>query len=253
VTIVGDRVKGVEALVRWAGPGGSSVGTTIPPSLFIPVAEETGLIVPLGEWVLRTACVQMRTWIEEGLACDFVSVNLSPVQFLEPDLPERVAAILIETGLPADRLELEITEGVLLDHTDESQARLARLKALGVRLAVDDFGIGYSSLGYLKRLPIDKLKIDKSFIDDLPGDAANVKIVTAVISLAHSLRLEVLAEGVENREQLLFLRQQGCDSAQGFLYSKPLPASELPDAVRHINKRHGRSRRAGKSAGVTAS
>jgi diguanylate cyclase (GGDEF)-like protein len=247
VTIAADRVKGVEALVRWVGPGGSPIGTTIPPNLFIPVAEQTGLIVPLGEWVLRTACRQMRAWLQDGLVFDFVSVNLSPVQFLEPDLPERVATILAETGLPADCLELEITEGVLLERTEESQARLARLKALGVRLAIDDFGIGYSSLGYLKRLPIDKLKIDKSFIDDLPDDPANVKIVTAVISLAHSLRLEVLAEGIEKREQWLFLRRQGCDSAQGFLFSKPLPASELPDAVHYINKRQGRSRRAKKA------
>jgi len=168
------------------------------------------------------------------------------------NLPERVAAILIETGLPSHRLELEITEGVLLDHTDESQGRLARLKALGVRLAVDDFGIGYSSLGYLKRLPIDKLKIDKSFIDELPGDAANVKIVTAVISLAHSLRLEALAEGVETKAQLAFLRRHGCDSAQGYLFSRPLPASELPDAVRHINKGQGRARRARKSGTTLA-
>lgn len=231
VGIDGERIKGVEALLRWAGPGGGDGVTMVPPSLFIPIAEETGLIVPLGEWVLRTACTQMKAWRDAGIQLDTVAVNLSPVQFLRPDLPERVADILAETGLSARALELEITEGVLVDATEESLARLARLKALGVRLAIDDFGTGYSSLGYLKRMPIDKVKIDKSFTAGLPDDAADAKIVMAVISLAHSLRLEVLAEGVETAAQLTFLRRHGCDSAQGFLFSKPVPGSEIAAVV----------------------
>ena len=231
VSLADGSLKGVEALLRWSGPAGGDARALVPPSLFIPVAEETGLIIPLGEWVLRTACARMAAWRAAAAAVDFVAVNLSPVQFQQPDLPDRVAAVLAETGLPAHCLELEITEGVLVEENGEGQARLAQLKRLGVRLAIDDFGTGYSSLGYLKRLPIDKVKIDKSFVHDLPDDDADAEIVTAVISLAHSLKLEVLAEGVETEDQLRFLRDHGCDSGQGFLFSKAVPPEEIAGAA----------------------
>ncbi len=220
VAIAGERLTGVEALVRWQDP----VEGLIPPDRFIGFAEETGLIVPLGDWVLREACRQTQTWRAAGLAIESVAVNLSSRQFELPDIAERVQGVLAETGLPAKCLELEITEGALMHHGDETLGKLAALKALGVRLAVDDFGTGYSSLAYLKRFPIDKLKIDKSFIDNIPHDTADMKIAAVIIDLARNLGLEALAEGVETPEQLDFLRQRGCNTAQGYLFAKPLPA-----------------------------
>jgi EAL domain-containing protein (putative c-di-GMP-specific phosphodiesterase class I) len=216
-------MNGVEALVRWQDP----VEGLIPPGRFIPFAEETGLIVPLGDWVLREACRQTQVWRDAGLAIDSVAVNLSSRQFELPDIAERVQQVLAETGLPAQCLELEITEGALMHHGQETLGKLAALKALGVRLAVDDFGTGYSSLAYLKRFPIDKLKIDKSFIDNIPRDKADMQIASVVIDLAKNLGLEALAEGVETAAQLEFLRQRGCHTAQGYLFAKPLPPAEL--------------------------
>lgn len=216
------RITGVEALIRWRGPGGALV----PPGLFIPVAEETGMIVPLGEWVLRTACAQMVAWLREGIELDCVAVNLSPAQFSDPNLIDRIGEILAATALPARRLELEITEGALVGDGDVVD-RIARLKALGVRLAIDDFGTGYSSLSYLKRLPVDKLKIDRSFVSGLPDDAADAKITHAVVEMGRSLGLEVLAEGVETEAQLAFLRDQGCDTAQGFLFGAAMTPDEI--------------------------
>jgi len=223
VAIADRRLIGVEALLRWRDPAEGLV----PPDRFIPLAEETGLIVPLGEWVLRAACRQLKAWRESGIEINVVAVNLSPRQFQLPDITERVHAVLIETGLPPHCLEIEITEGALMERPEATLEKLAGLKALGLRLAIDDFGTGYSSLAYLKQFPIDKLKVDKSFVADIPNDPADVAITAAIIGLAKNLNLEVLAEGVETPAQLAFLDQKGCDTAQGYLFSRPLPPEEL--------------------------
>ncbi|WP_235935493.1 bifunctional diguanylate cyclase/phosphodiesterase [Devosia aurantiaca] len=211
------EVVGVEALVRWNHPERGLV----PPNHFIPLAEDTGLILSIGEWVLRTACQQAAQW--PGLV---VAVNLSPVQFKSRDLVETVSQILRETGLPPGRLELEITESVLLHDSAAALAVLERLKAAGVRIAMDDFGTGYSSLGYLNSFPFDKIKIDQSFIRDLDAEKSNA-IVRSVVSLGQSLKMITTAEGVETVGQAEFLRQVGCEQVQGYLYSRPLPAEQL--------------------------
>ena len=221
---VGDgRIIGAEALVRWQPPGEALV----PPLRFIPLAEETGLIVALGEWVLRAACTQAQAWREAGLPPLLLAVNLSAQQFQQPGLIEQLRAVLADTGLPATSLELEITESALMQQGQDAVAMLMALKDLGVRLAIDDFGTGYSSLAYLKRFPLDKLKIDQSFVRDIPNDPGDMGITAAIIALARTLRLEALAEGVETAEQLAFLREQGCDTYQGYLFSRPVPAEEF--------------------------
>ncbi|MDP2833127.1 MAG: PAS domain S-box protein [Pseudomonadota bacterium] len=217
------RAVGVEALVRWQPPGEALV----PPGKFIPIAEETGLIVPLGEWILRTACAQARAWLDAGLPPLVMAVNLSGRQFQAVDMVELVRTVLLDTGLPAQSLELELTESVIMAQADQAIATLDALKSLGVRLAIDDFGTGYSSLAYLKRFPIDKLKIDRSFVDGLADDPNDREIAATIIAMARSLNLEVLAEGVETEQQLAFLRLYGCDQYQGYLFSKPIPADEL--------------------------
>ncbi|MDD5390135.1 MAG: EAL domain-containing protein [Gallionellaceae bacterium] len=217
------QIFGVEALVRWQPPGEALV----PPDKFIPIAEETGLIVPLGEWVLRTACAQARTWLDTGLPPLVMAVNLSGRQFQAVDMVELVRAVLLDTGLPASYLELELTESVIMGQADQAIATLDALKALGVRLAIDDFGTGYSSLAYLKRFPIDKLKIDRGFVDGLADDPNDREIAATIIAMARNLRLEVLAEGVETRQQLEILGAMGCDAYQGYLFSRPIPAEEL--------------------------
>ncbi|GAB2177742.1 bifunctional diguanylate cyclase/phosphodiesterase [Dongia sp. agr-C8] len=223
VAIEGRRLIGAEALLRWQDPDAGLV----PPDRFIPLAEETGLIVPLGDWVLRAACRQLKAWRDAGVAIEVIAVNLSPRQFLLPDIAERVGAVLLETGLPPHCLEVEITEGALMERPESTLEKLSALKALGIRLAIDDFGTGYSSLAYLKQFPIDKLKVDKSFVTDIPNNPADIAITTAIIGLAKHLDLEVLAEGVETPEQFAFLDQKGCDTVQGFLFSRPLPAQDL--------------------------
>jgi diguanylate cyclase (GGDEF)-like protein/PAS domain S-box-containing protein len=228
VCVADHRVKGVEALVRWLTPN----RVLMPPGQFIPLAEETGLIVPLGDWVLRAACTQMQKWVASGTAIQTVAVNLSPRQFHQADLYERIREILAETGLAPQRLELEITEGALMDHTGRTLSKLAALKALGVKLSIDDFGTGYSSLAYLKHFSIDKLKVDQSFVRDITLDGAGMEITTAIIGLAKSLKVEVLAEGVETETQLDFLRTQRCDSAQGYLFGRPVPSHELQTSDR---------------------
>ena len=220
VALATDRIVGFEALVRWAHP----TRGLIAPAAFIPLAEEVGLIVPLGAWVLREACREAATWPGEVR----VAVNLSPVQFSDPDLVATVVAALADAGLDSRRLELEITEGVLLQEGEATLSTLHRLKALGVRIAMDDFGTGYSSLSYLQRFPFDKIKIDRSFVADIVTRADAVAIVRAVTSLGASLGIETVAEGIETPEQLKRLRLEGCTQVQGYLISRPKPAREVP-------------------------
>ncbi|MBU0753046.1 MAG: EAL domain-containing protein [Gammaproteobacteria bacterium] len=218
-----DRVIGVEALIRWRHPERG----LIPPVQFIPLAEETGLIVPIGAWVLRTACEQAKAWQRDGIAPLRVSVNLSARQFVQKDLVQSIRQVLDETGLDPGMLELELTESLIMHNAELFISTLRELKALGIALAIDDFGTGYSSLSYLKRFPIDRLKIDQSFVHDLHTDSDSAAISLAVIRLGHSLELRVIAEGVETMQQLDFLRSNGCDEIQGYYYSKPLPDDEL--------------------------
>jgi diguanylate cyclase (GGDEF)-like protein/PAS domain S-box-containing protein len=216
------RIEGVEALVRWRH---AELGL-VEPSEFIPLAETTGLIVPIGPWVLREACAQVRTWQERGHADLSVSVNLSVRQFHQPHLAELVRSVLVETGLDPRCLELEITESNAMLNAELTTQILTEIKSLGVRISIDDFGIGYSSLSYLKRLPINTLKIDQSFVRDITTDPDDAAIAKAVIAMAHSLKLSVVAEGVETAEQLAFLTTHRCDKMQGFYFSQPLPADE---------------------------
>ena len=217
------RVIGMEALVRWPHPTRGMVA----PVEFIALAEETGLINPLGDWVLRTACAQLQQWITQGLPPLRVAVNLSVRQLLQKDFAASVEAALADSGLAPHLLELEITESTLMEYAQDTLMALHRLRALGVRLSIDDFGTGYSSLSYLKRFPVDIIKIDRSFVRDLPQDADDAAIVSAIIALAHSLRLEVVAEGVETESQLRFLREKHCDLLQGYYLSPAIPAAQF--------------------------
>lgn len=214
------KIVGMEALVRWQHPKSG----LIPPLEFIPLAEETGLILEIGDWVLHTACRQLQSWRQKGFSALRVAVNLSGRQLEHQDLVRKVAAVLNDTGLPAGLLELEITESVIMRRAEDVISLLDQLKALGVKLAVDDFGIGYSSLNYLKRFPVDLLKIDRSFLHDISTDPYDVAIINGIIALAKSLQLEVIAEGVETKEQEAFLKEQCCDFMQGYYLSEPLPA-----------------------------
>ncbi|WP_137886904.1 EAL domain-containing protein [Pseudomonas sp. 2FE] len=220
----GLRLAGVEALVRWQHPQRDLLG----PERFIALAEETGLIAPLGAWVLRSACREAMRWPQPLL----VSVNLSPLQFRRSDLVAQVKAALDESGLPAARLELEITESVMLEDAEGALVTLKQLKALGLRLSMDDFGTGYSSLNYLRAYPFDALKIDRSFIAGLDGSADSRAIVQAIIGLGHALSMTVTAEGVENQQQLSLLQRDGCHEAQGFYLSQPLPVEQLRALLR---------------------
>jgi len=217
------RLLGMEALLRW---NHSSRGM-ISPLQFIPLAEETGLIVPIGEWVLRTACQQCKTWHKLGYPSLYVAVNISARQFHRQDLAASIHNILQSCGLHPSSLTLELTESLIMQQADAAIAALRELKAMDMRLSVDDFGTGYSSLSYLKRFPIDTLKIDKSFVRDIPGDADDAAIAGAVITMAHSLGLKVVAEGVETAEQLQFLREHNCDTMQGYYFNRPLPAEQF--------------------------
>jgi diguanylate cyclase (GGDEF)-like protein/PAS domain S-box-containing protein len=219
------RVVGFEALIRWHNPARGMV----PPATFIPVAEESGLIMRIGEWVLREACREAAQWAHPLQ----IAVNLSPIQFRHGDLPGLVHAVLLESGLAPHRLELEITEGVMIEDFGRSLSILRRLKALGVRIAMDDFGTGYSSLSYLQSFPFDKIKIDKSFICNLKGSPQSAAIVRAVIGLAHGLNLPVLAEGVETKDQLEFLAAASCNEVQGYLLGRPHPILEYSQLVGH--------------------
>jgi EAL domain-containing protein (putative c-di-GMP-specific phosphodiesterase class I) len=211
--------------VRWQHPERGLIS----PADFIPLAEETGLIVPIGQWVLAEACRQARLWQQEfPTAPDLVmSVNLSPRQFQHPSLVEDIAGILRDSGLDPERLELEITEGAVMADADGARETLQRLRAIGISLAIDDFGTGYSSLGYLKRFPVSVLKIDQSFVRGLGHDEQDLAIVRGVIALARSLNLSVTAEGIETFEQLAHLRELGCNHGQGYLLSRPLTSDAL--------------------------
>jgi diguanylate cyclase (GGDEF)-like protein len=217
------QVIGAEALVRWRHPTRGMVS----PAEFIPLAEETGLINPVGEWVLRAACAQLQSWIKAGLPTIRIAVNLSVKQLLKKDFAATVEQALADTGLAPSLLELEITESTLMENAQDTLEALHRLRGLGVRLSIDDFGTGYSSLSYLKRFPVDIIKIDRSFVRDVPHDADDASIVTGIIALAHSLRLEVVAEGVETEQQLRFLGEQACDMLQGYYLSQPIPADQF--------------------------
>ncbi len=214
------RVVACEALIRWRLTSGESV----PPSKFIPVAEETGLIGPIGEWVLRTACLQNKRWQEAGLPPCVVSVNVSPRQFRREDFIATLKSALLDTGLNPAYLELELTENMVMHDGEQMIETLREIKRLGVQIAVDDFGTGYSSLSYLKRFPVDRLKIDRSFVGDIAADTDDAPIVRTIIALGHNLGLKVLAEGVETEAQLKFLTDNGCDEMQGYHFSKPVSA-----------------------------
>lgn len=216
-------LMGVEALVRWQHPDRGLVS----PAHFIPLAEETGLIVPIGEWVLREACRQQKLWLDAGKKVGRMAVNLSPRQFRQKNFPGKVEAILRETQLAAEYLELEITESCAMEHAGETINQLNQLNQMGMYLAIDDFGTGYSSLAYLQRFPIQKLKIDRSFVNDIHEDMNDAAITKTIIGLAHSMQLRVVAEGVETEHQAEWLRQRGCDQAQGFLYAKPMAPKQF--------------------------
>jgi diguanylate cyclase (GGDEF)-like protein/PAS domain S-box-containing protein len=217
------KISGSEALVRWKHP---ELGM-ISPGQFIPIAEENGLIIPIGEWVLRTACKQMVQWHKELGTNITISVNLSARQFLQQDIVGKVRSILDETGLHPRRLELEITESLGMKNPELTLRTLRELKDMGIHISIDDFGTGYSSLSYLKRFPIDTLKIDRSFVFDIQTDPNDAAIVLAIIALAHSMHLKVIAEGVEKEEQAAFLRHHHCEEMQGYFYSRPVPAEEF--------------------------
>ena len=223
VSLASGRIVGAEALVRWNHP---RIGMIHPPE-FIPLAEETGLIIPLGERVLRLACQQIAAWQTASLPPLKVSLNISARQFRQENLPELLQRVLAETGIAAEALEFELTESMVMHDVENAIAMLRELKQIGVTLALDDFGTGYSSLAYLKRFPIDVLKIDRSFVRDIDREADDAAIAHAVIAMAHSLGLQVTAEGVENEAQLALLRQYGCNDFQGYLFSRPVPAEEF--------------------------
>jgi len=232
VEIATGMITGTEALLRWKHP----LRGLVPPMDFISLAEETGLIVPIGEWVLATACAQNKSWQDQGLTKLGIAVNLSARQFADSMLLPKLTQIIHTSGLHPSSLELEITESVVMSHGESAVAVLEKLKSIGVHIAIDDFGTGYSSLGYLKCFPIDTLKMDRSFIRDIPSDSGDIKIARAIIAMAHALRLKVVAEGVERAEQLKFLRAQRCDAAQGYFLFRPLPLDEVTEVLR-INRR----------------
>jgi diguanylate cyclase (GGDEF)-like protein len=222
------RITGAEALIRWTHP----TRGPIPPAEFIPVAEDCGLILPIGDWVLRQACSQARLWANAGLPAIKMAVNVSAMSFRDDKFLEGVFAILSETGMDPRNLELELTESVLMKRAETTASILQNLRERGVGVAVDDFGTGYSSLSYLRRFPVDALKIDQSFIRQLSADSDDTAIVTAVIGMARSLNLRVVAEGVETQEELAFLKAHQCDDAQGYYFSRPLLPGEFAELLK---------------------
>jgi EAL domain-containing protein (putative c-di-GMP-specific phosphodiesterase class I) len=225
ISLSDEKIIGAEALLRWRHPELGNVS----PAEFIPIAEESGLIMQIGEWVLRTAVRQAKAWHERGYTALLMAVNLSAVQFRHAGLPDLVMRILNEADFPPQFLELELTEGVAMHNPQGAIAMMNNLHAHGVRMSIDDFGTGYSSLSYLKKFKVYKLKIDQSFVRDISSDAEDRALVSAIIGMAKSLGLQTIAEGVETLEQLAFLRAEGCHEAQGYHYSKPLPVAAFED------------------------
>ncbi len=223
IEFVSGKVVGYEALLRWNHPQEGLIG----PSVFIPIAEDSGLIMPIGEWVIHEACTQMKRWREANFIVPSMAVNLSARQFFDDKLCERVQHALLESGMRPEQLDLEITESILMANTEETMSLFAQLKRLGVKLSIDDFGTGFSSLAYLKRFHVDNLKIDHSFVRDIGTDPDDAAIVRAIVNLAQNLQLRVIAEGVETREQLDFLAACGCQEAQGYYFARPLPAAAV--------------------------
>jgi diguanylate cyclase (GGDEF)-like protein len=230
VDIATNRVRSAEALIRWRHP----TRGLVPPNTFIPVAEETGLIVEIGEWVMREACLQVRRWLDAGMTPVRVAVNLSAKQFRHADLAAVVRSALSDAQLEPGYLELELTESAVMDDAEKSASTLQILSTMGVHISIDDFGTGYSSLSYLRRFPLDKLKIDRSFVRDVMENPDDASIVKAIISLAHNLRLRVVAEGVETGEQLQFLRELGCDQYQGYYCSPAVPADKFASLLQSL-------------------
>jgi diguanylate cyclase (GGDEF)-like protein len=228
-----DKVTGLEALLRW---NNFTLGN-VPPLDFIPIAEDSGLIIPIGEWVLRTACKQVKLWQNAGAELKRIAVNVSVLQFSQKDFPDTVSRILEETNLEPAVLELEITESILMNNPEDTVNILKRLKTIGVQLAIDDFGTGYSSLSYLKQFPIDRLKIDRSFINAITTDPDDQAIASAVIAMAETMKLQVTAEGVETPEQMRFLKQEKCNEAQGFHFSRPMTAADAEQFLRELKNR----------------
>lgn len=223
VNLASGEICGAEALVRWQHPERGLV----PPSEFIPLAEDTGLILPLGEWVIRNVCRQQRVWLDGGLSVPPVAVNLSALQFRQKNLVQLIRHELAANQLGAKYLEIEITESTLMDSVDEAAATLQELRATGIKISLDDFGTGHSSLSRLRRLPIDHLKIDQSFVCNLTTEPEDAAICLAIIGLAHNLRMTVIAEGVETEGQANYLRQHHCDEMQGYYFSRPLPVGDF--------------------------
>jgi EAL domain-containing protein (putative c-di-GMP-specific phosphodiesterase class I) len=221
-------IIGAEVLLRWQHPELGNVS----PAEFIPIAEASGQILPIGEWVLRSAVQQLKNWMDSGLEPMIIAVNLSAVQFRHPHLPELVTQILQEVKLPPKYLELELTEGVAMDDPLRAIEVMDDLHERGIRMSIDDFGTGYSSLSYLKKFKVYKLKIDQSFVRDITVDPEDKAIVAAIISMANSLGMHTIAEGVETADQLAFLRLQGCNEVQGYYFSKPLPVEQFETYVR---------------------
>ena len=223
------HICGMEALLRWNHPQRGLLA----PDQFLHYLEDTGLINPVGEWVVQTACQEARHWLHEGYPPMRISVNLSSTQFRSDDIVERIANVLNENQLAPQLLEVEITENLLIENTDDAIKIIEQLKELGIIVSIDDFGTGYSSLNYLKSFPIDYIKIDRTFIRDLQSNAKDAAITSAIANLARSLDMQVVAEGVENPEQMEFLKQQGCQQIQGYLIGKPMPMPAMKDLIDH--------------------
>jgi EAL domain-containing protein (putative c-di-GMP-specific phosphodiesterase class I) len=223
------QIAGVEALLRWRHP----TRGMIPPQQFVPIAEESGLIVPIGQWVVLQACRQARDWLDAGLPPVRMAVNVSAAEFMAKDFLSGVRAALISTGVEPHNLELELTETVLMRHAESAVQTLHALKAIGVQLAVDDFGVGYSSFSYLQRFPLDSLKIDRTFINEISAAGEGATILSAMINIGLSLKHRVIAEGVETLEQLQFLKKMGCTEGQGFYFCHPIVADEFAKFLRN--------------------
>jgi EAL domain-containing protein (putative c-di-GMP-specific phosphodiesterase class I) len=229
-----NQIIGMEALLRWHHP---ELGM-INPSRFIPLAEETGAIVPIGKWVLHAACQQVRKWHDMGYTEVCVAVNLSTRQFREPDLIETVEQAIEDTGLAPNYLKLEVTESGVMEYPEQAIAKMKTLQTKGIHFSIDDFGTGYSSLGYLKRLPIDTLKIDRSFVMDSTTDKDDQEIIKTIIAMAQNLHMDTVAEGVETKEQQEFLTQHGCHMMQGYYFGRPMPAEQFEEMLHSCHSPH---------------